>query len=180
MQLRQSLKRRGGPGFILIALSRIEANRGNFEKAKSHLEENIATAKQLGHRRNYLWNRAHLGQILLSQGEIREAQHIFFETVQEFYSEKSEIGVVFTLEGVVRLYAAVEKAEIAARLIGWVDATRERIGDTRMPIEQAIMDQEISSIIEKIGQEAFLAAYVLGKTMTIEEVFAFVSEYPQI
>jgi len=86
----------------------------------------------------YLWARTHLGHLALRQGNLSEARNIFIETSRNFFNDKSDIGVVFNLEGIASLYVAVNKLEQAARLIGWSDAARQKIGDPRPPIEQAI------------------------------------------
>ncbi|MDQ3006285.1 MAG: helix-turn-helix domain-containing protein [Chloroflexota bacterium] len=177
IQLNQVLKQRVGKGYILNALSRIETIKGNFEKARSLLEDTIAIAIELGDRMSYLWDRAHLGHVIVQQGKIFEAHDIFLETTQEFFKNKSEDGVVFALEGMACLDMAIDKPFIAAQLIGWTDATREKIGDTRPPIEQADVDKIIVACLEKIGEVAFSDAYDEGQKMTLDEAVTLAFEH---
>jgi predicted ATPase/DNA-binding XRE family transcriptional regulator len=176
IQLRQSLKRKGGMGFILNALSRVEAMKGNFEKARSFLEEDIAIQKDLGHRMKYLWDRTLLGHFDVHQGKIPEARGIFFETIQEFFKDQEEMGVAFSLEGMASLHVVVGKPEQATRLIGWADATREKIGDTRPLLEQADVDKIIAACLAKMGEAAFSDAYEEGQKMTLDEAVALALE----
>jgi hypothetical protein len=63
----------------------------------------------------------------------------------------------------------VGKAELAARLIGYADAMREKIKDPRMPLEQADVDQTIAACLVKVGEARFSDVYDEGQTMTPEE-----------
>jgi predicted ATPase/DNA-binding XRE family transcriptional regulator len=175
-QWRQSLKRKGGMGFILNALSRVEAIKGNFEKARSFLEEDLAIQKDLGHRMKSLWDRTLLGHLFVYQGKISEARDIFFETIQEFFKDKEEMGVAFNLEGLASLYATTGRPEISAQLIGWADTTREKNSDPRPLLEQADVDKIVTACLAKMGEVAFSDAYDEGRKMTMDEAVAFALE----
>ena len=49
------------------------------------------------------------------------------------------------------VYIAMDKSSIAAQLIGWADATREKIGDTRPLLEHADVDKITTVIVATIG-----------------------------
>jgi predicted ATPase/DNA-binding SARP family transcriptional activator len=172
LKLRQSWKRTGSMGFILNALCHLEVLKGNFEKARSFLEEDIAIQKDLGHRMKYLWDYTHLGHISVHQGNILEARNIFLETIQEFFNDKDEMGVAYSLEGVASLYVVVGKLEYATQLIGWADATREKSCDIRPPLEQADADRIIAACLAKMDEIAFSQAYDEGRKMTLDAVVA--------
>jgi len=163
-------------GHVLRALSRIETIKGNFEKAYALLEEDIDTTIKLGHRMDYLWNRALLGRISVQQGKFSEARDTFIETAQEFLNDKDEGGVVMTLEGIASLYVALGKTEIAARLIAWANSTLEKIHDFRMPLDQADVDKLIAACLAKMGEAAFSDAYEEGQKMTLDEAAALALE----
>jgi hypothetical protein len=61
------------------------------------------------------------------------------------------------------------KYEQAARLIGFADAARKRVGDARPHGEQADIDRIISACLLKIGEEVFSDAYDEGQKMTMDE-----------
>jgi predicted ATPase/DNA-binding SARP family transcriptional activator len=152
---------------------RIEFAQGEVEKAFVHLRESIEICRERGHRMVYLWSRSHLGYFTLWHGEIAKARDIFSETMQEFLNDKIEIGVVFNVEGMAGLYVAVGKAEYAARLIGWADATRQKISDLRSFFEQADVDKIIAACTIKLGEGAFLDAYDECQNMTLDEAVAY-------
>ena len=155
---------------------RIAFTQGEVEQAFANLHESIEICQETGNRMGYLWSRSHLGYFTLWQGEIAEAHDIFCETMQEFLNDYIEVGFVFNLEGIASLYVAVSKPEYAARLMGWADATRAKIGDTRPPIEQAEVDKTIAACIVKLGEAIFSDAYEVGKKMTLDEAVAYALE----
>ena len=152
---------------------RIAFAQGDVEKAFVHLRESIEISRETGHRMVYLWSRSHLGYFTLWHGEIARARDIFSETLQEFLNDRSEIGVVFNVEGMAGLYVAVGKAGYAARLIGWADMMRDKIGDARSFLEQADVDRIIAACIVKLGEAIFSDAYEAGKKMMLDEAVAY-------
>ena len=69
--------------------------------------------------------------------------------------DKNELGVVFTLEGIIDLFVTISKPEHAAHLVGWTDVTRKAIGYSRPLLEQADIDRLISACLIKMGEVAF-------------------------
>lgn len=121
----------------------------------------------------YLWARVRLGYVVLRLGNLNEASAALTETAREFLNDKFDIGVVFSLEGMAELCVATNKPAVAARLIGWADATREKINDTRPPLEQADVDKIIAACIMKMGEVAFSDAYDEGQKMSLDEAVAY-------
>jgi hypothetical protein len=84
------------------------------------------------------------------------------------------IGAVVALEGMASLYIVVGKPERAARLIGFADAMRERIKDTRPNVEQADIDKMISACLAKMGEVAFSDAYDEGQRMSLDDAMSYI------
>jgi tetratricopeptide (TPR) repeat protein len=152
-----------------IAKSVVALTRGDSEQAYTLLQEAVEAAKETGNRMSYLWVRVRLGYAALRSGRLEEARSIFMETAYDFHEDGFTVGTVFTLEGIASLYVMVGKAELAARLIGYADAMREKIKDPRMPLEQADVDQTIAACLVKMGEARFSDVYDEGQTMTPEE-----------
>ena len=158
-----------GRDHLLSAYGEIAFRRSDFERARDYFQEDARISNELGNRTSYLWARAHWGFAELRAGAITEAYQILAETAQEFQKDGSRIGVVYSLEGMSSFYIAVGKAEPAARLIGWADATREITGHTRPKLEQADLDKVTTDCIAKMGKAAFSDMYAEGKKMTLDE-----------
>jgi len=71
------------------------------------------------------------------------------------------------------LNVIIGKARDAARLIGWADATRERIRNVRPVYEQADVDHDIAAIVARVGRDVFELEYNNGKAMTVDEAVTF-------
>jgi tetratricopeptide (TPR) repeat protein len=168
MQLSQNPYFRGAMHY-LAALGRLESVKGNFEKARVLLEKSITNAIELGNRNHYLWDRAHLGHIIIQQGQSIEAREIVVETAQEFLKDGNIDGVCYSLEGMAGLFVATDRSAVAAQLIGWADVTREKIRDTRPRLEQTYVDKIIAACVARMGEVAFSDAYKEGKKMSLDE-----------
>ena len=80
------------------------------------------------------------------------------------------------MEGLANLYTRIGKYKQAALMIGWADAARKRVGDTRPHGEQADIDRIISACLLKIGEESFSDAYDAGQKMTMDEAVVYALE----
>jgi len=168
----KSLGAERNPYFLAI-YGRINSLNGDYKRARASLQEAITIAEERGHRMNALWMRTALGYLALREGNISEAQDLFVETTRNFQKDQNIAGVTFTLAGMAGSYVATDKPAIAARLIGWADATREKNGDKRPPLEQADVDQIIADCLAKLGEVAFSDAYDEGQAMTLDEAVAY-------
>jgi hypothetical protein len=70
------------------------------------------------------------------------------------------------------LFVSEGKFEQAAVLIGWADATREKIGDARPLLEKENIEVLIRSITVRIGKRAFSREYESGAVLTLGEALA--------
>jgi tetratricopeptide (TPR) repeat protein len=158
---------------LLSTLGRMATIQGDYGQAYGYLQEALDLWEELGTRMTVLWCRAHLGYLALREGKIAEAHKTFAEAAQDFQIDQNEGGVAFSLEGMAWLYITVDKPVIAARLIGWADITREKIGDTRPRLEQLDVDHLIAACIAKIGEVAYANAYDEGRKLTLDEAVAY-------
>jgi len=162
------------PGDLLSAHGQIALLRGDYKKARAYFQESARMFVEYGDRHEYLWVHVRVGYVALREGNLEEARHIFTEIAQDFQKDKYMIGAIFALEGMAGMYAAVNKTEFAACLVGWADETREKIGDLRPPLEQADVDQIISDCIAKMGEAAFSKTYKEGRKLTLDEAVGYV------
>jgi tetratricopeptide (TPR) repeat protein len=157
-----------------VTKSIIAMMNGDYEQAETLLRDVMISAQESGNRMSYLWAQNRLGHMMLRSGNLAEAHQLLTDTAKNFQKDGYSIGVVFALEGMADLFAAVGKPEPAARLIGWADDMREKIGDSRPNIEQASVDQMIAACLAKMGEVAFSDAYDQGQMMTLDEAVRFV------
>ena len=171
--LSRQLRNRSWLAYTLQIFGRIAFACGNSEEAYASLQKSIEIGQEIGHRLVYFWSRTHLAYLMLHEGDITEARYHFMDAAQNFQNDKNVGGVVFSLEGMAGLYNVLEKHNIAVRLIGWADATRQEINDVRPPIEQAEVDKIIAACLARMGEAAFSDAYDEGQKMTLDEAVAY-------
>ena len=158
--------------FVLTGKGILCMLRGEYDQARTFLQKNIENHEKTGNRMGYLWGRARLGYVALREGSVAEAHQILADTIENFHADQSKNGLAFALDRMASLYAITGKPAVAARLVGWSDATRKEMGDPRPRIEQADLDRDITTIKTKIGSSAFEAAYDSGRKMTLDEAVA--------
>lgn len=154
---------------LMSGLGQIALVDGDYEQARLYLQEGARISKELGSRIDYLWATTRLGHAELLAGNISRARQIFGEVLHGFQEDGSQIGVVFALERILILHTTIGKVDIAAQLIGWTDATREKIKDTRPKLEQAEMDKMIAACRTAMGEAAYINAYEEGTKLTLNE-----------
>ena len=161
---------------ILNVRARIAMMQGNYNQANTYWRQEFRIEEALGNRMSSLWCRSHLGYLALCEGNLTEAHDIFTETAREFLKDKNKIGVVFNLEGIAGLYVAIEKTDIAAQLIGWADATRGKINDSRPLFEQADVDKSSRLVLKKWARLRFPMRMMKVKKMSLVKQVAFALE----
>jgi tetratricopeptide (TPR) repeat protein len=172
----QSLNNKRMKAEILLLYGNVALAEGNYERARFDVNEAVMIWEHLGFRWGMLWANARLGYIALREGNLKDAYAVFAKTAQEFQKDKSKIGVVFTLEGMAGLEVSGDKHGRAACLIGWADATREKIAGIRPRLEQADVDKVTAACIAAMGETAFSEAYDKGQKMTMEQAVAYALE----
>jgi predicted ATPase len=145
---------------------------GEYGQARLYLQMNIDNLEKTGNRVGVLWGRARLGDVALRERSTAEAYQILVDTIENFHANGNKNGLTFVLDKMASLYVTLNQPEIAARLIGWSDKTREEIGDPRPRIEQIDLDRDITMIKAKIGSSSFADAYDYGRKMTLDEAMA--------
>ena len=152
-----------------IAKSLIALINGKYEEAQSILEEVMYSSEQSGNRMAVLWAKVRMGYVAFHAGNLAEAQQLLAESARAFAKDKYTSGNIFALEGIAGLYATLGKSDRAAQLIGFADATREKIMEIRHLIEQADVDMSTAVCKARMGESAFKEAYEEGKKMTIND-----------
>jgi tetratricopeptide (TPR) repeat protein len=154
---------------LLDAYGRMALILGKYSQAREYYLESSEFTYELGDDIETLWCQTYLAYLALYEGKISEAYDILAKTSQSFHKGQVTIGVIFSLEGMAKLFAAIDQQYGAAQLIGWADALRKRIGDTRPRFEQTDVDKTITVCLEKMGKIVFSDAYDEGQKMTIDE-----------
>jgi tetratricopeptide (TPR) repeat protein len=162
--------------YLLDAYGRMAIILGKYSQAREYYLQSLEVTYELGDDIETLWCQTFLGYIALYEGKLSESYEILAKTCKSFHKDQIIIGVIFSLEGMAQLFTALDKHHIAARLIGWADALRKRIGDTRPRFEQTDVDKTITACLAMMGEVAFSDAYDQGQKMSLDEAVALALE----
>jgi tetratricopeptide (TPR) repeat protein len=146
--------------------------RGEYGQARAFLQKNIDNLEKMGNRMGVLWGRARLAQVALREGSVAEAHQVLVDTIENFHTTGNKNGLAFAVDKMASLYVTIDKPDVAARLIGWSDATRKEIGDPRPRLEQEDLDRDITAIKAKIGADTYETVYDAGWSLTLDEAVA--------
>ena len=105
----------------------------------------------------------------MTKGNLKEAREIFVRSTQAFQTNKDNIGVVYSLEGMAGLFVFIGNLNSAARLIGWADAKRKEVTELRPRVEQNDVDKVLAACISRLGEATFKGEYDKGQLMTLDE-----------
>ena len=88
------------------------------------------------------------------------------------------IGLVFAIEGLASLYVKEEIFQRAVLLFAWAETTRDRIGDTRPPVEQTNVNRDLAILWSQVDDSSFETLWEEGRGLTQERalVIALSSE----
>ena len=160
----------------LVVCGRVAYRQGQYKQAHAYFEESIALNDEIGRLGANIWAYVDLAYLLLRQGEITQARARFVDSLKRVQNGGNMVGEIFVLEGLASLALAEGRPERAARLFGWADGMRQKIGNHRPTIEQADVDQDIVTIRLQLNEAAIEAAQATGRAMTLEEAVAYALE----
>jgi tetratricopeptide (TPR) repeat protein len=114
-----------------------------------------------------------LGYIALSEGRHRQARPLLAEYLEMALQFQDRANMAAALEGLAAVAVHEESAEGAARLFALAEHLRQEIGGRLMSLRnRMLIECSISSARERLGEEAWLAAWNAGQAMTMEETVA--------
>ena len=139
---------------------------GDYEQARAYYEALLHLTTDNGYR---AWTHAHLGHVLLRQGDSVGSRQRFEQALQRFNGSGWKIGVIYTVEGLASLEVVQTQLKRAVLLLGWAEAIRKEIDNRRPPVEQADIDFVLSKIRAGMDDDSFHTAWAEGQTLTIEQ-----------
>jgi tetratricopeptide (TPR) repeat protein len=117
-----------------------------------------------------LANRARLQQI---QGDLKAARSLLEQSLNLRREIGDVRGTAECLEGFAEFDCASGQMERAARLFGSADTLRKAVGGPPLPTEwPAALESVIATVRSQLGEEAFTAAWMRGREMTIQQAVA--------
>jgi len=162
--------------WILNTFGRLAFSQGDYGLAISYFEEAMLLGDKNGDRFENLWAQVRMAHAVFLEGDIQRARGMFEDSIRGMQEAGLMIGLVYAIEGVASLNVNQGQVENAADLFAWSDAMREKIGDHRPPIEQALVDKDLAVIHSKLDDAEFTRFARDGHAMTVEQAIALALE----
>jgi predicted ATPase len=165
----------GDTGILTIAVNNlgiIASYRGDHERALELFEEVLEINRDRSDRYFVALALSNLGATTLELGDVERARDL----LRDGLAAAREIGQVdlfiggFAALGVV--YAREDPAR-AVRLLGRADALREETASRDDdPVERRVRDETEAELRERLGEDAYAAAYAEGRALALEDALA--------
>jgi non-specific serine/threonine protein kinase len=142
--------------------------RGDLATARAMHERGLAIARVHGHRTTFAHASAFLGGIDLVEGRADDAYARFRDALPYHLELGDPWGIALDIEGMSAVAGHRGRHADAARLMGAVDALRERSALVRPTFEDADRARRLAEARARLGA-AFDAAYAEGRALRVDE-----------
>ena len=159
-----------GIAFTLMLSGRLTLQQGDVARAHSLAEESVLLCREIGHRWNASQSIAILAKVANIQRDQAAARALYEESLDLAREVGDKVLVASSLESLADVAAAKGEPVWATRLWGVAEVLRETIGAPMPPVYRADYDRSVAAARAQLGEEAFVAAWAKGRTLSLEQV----------
>ena len=149
--------------------------RGELQLAREMFEDGVRFGRQISHRTSFAHSCAMLGKVLCKLGEYDEAYARLSDGLRIHLEIGDGWGLALDLEGLAGLAMARDRYVDGVRLMGAVDALRERIA-IALPASDRGERERLTSLARAQLGGHFDRLYDEGRLMSMEEVSQIAAE----
>ena len=149
--------------------------RGETQLARAMFEDGVRFGRTISHRTSFAHASAMLGKVLCKLGEFEESYARLSDGLRMHLEIGDGWGLALDIEGLAGLAMARERYADGVRLMGAVDALRERIAIALPASQRVERDQLVATAREQLGAH-FERLYDEGRKMSMEDVSALAAE----
>jgi DNA-binding CsgD family transcriptional regulator len=160
----------------LSGLGFVAGRRGDYGRASTYLEEALLLFRQIGSEWGSAGALAYAGWVALDAGHGARAVAFLREAIALYRRHGDRRAVAQWLYLLASVAAASGHADLAARLLGTVEALREPIGAVLLSPGAADYEQTVASLRAALGERDFDAFWAAGRELTIEQAIAEASD----
>jgi tetratricopeptide (TPR) repeat protein len=174
--LARELGDRRGIAWGLIDLGNVAYGQRQYVRAAALYEEGLALFREVGDKHGIAYSLIDLGGLRYRQGDYGLAAALLHEALMLSRDIETREAMAESLESLAWVAVAVGQSDRSAWLGGSTEALREALGMPLRPVPQADHDQAVQTMRAALGEEAFAAAWVAGRGMTLEAAIAYALE----
>ena len=145
---------------------------GSPERARPLLGEALQLYDDIGDMRFRARCVGYLGLAALLDGDPERARALFGQSLAAFRELREPAGTAEGLSGLAAVEAAAHRPDAAAMLAGAASRVRESVAARELPLERRISSRYLGAAAEAVGQEAWDAAWRVGREVPTDDVIA--------
>ena len=149
--------------------------RGETELARSMFEDGVRFGRTISHRTSFAHSSAMLGKVLCRLGEYDEAYARLSDGLRVHLEVGDGWGLALDIEGLSVLALARERYADGVKLMGAVDALRERIAIALPASDRQERERWVETARDRLGGH-FDRLYAEGRKLSMEDVSALAAE----
>ena len=170
--LQQEVGDQEGIAVSSLLLGWVALQHGDMATAHTRVEEGLTLYRKMEHREGIAEALSLLGKVEAARGDYACARALYDESLAMAQEIGDQELLASGLARLARVVAVQGEPAWAVRLWGSAEALREAIGAPLPPIERAGYDQAVAAVRDHLGEDAFVAAWAQGRTMTAEQALA--------
>jgi tetratricopeptide (TPR) repeat protein len=178
LALFRELKHLPGIAQTLNIIGEITRTNGDDDRAGRVYEESLAICRQTGEIRRICYMCNNLAYIAQHAGDHARAIDLGRQALRLARERRDQNDIATALNVLVGSISMTGQPQRAARLLGAVDATFERLGAFHQPSDQPEVDRIVATVRAQFDDATFQAVYGEGRSMTLEEAVAYALEDP--
>jgi DNA-binding CsgD family transcriptional regulator len=152
---------------------------GNLVEAHAYCEEAVSMSKNAGMTANFLWSLSILGDIALREGKWDQSRAIFVEVLRRYRSLERTSAMIYPVEALASVAAHQNQPDRAVRLFAFGTTLRRAKNHPRDPLNQAILDRDLSFTKAQIDNSTFEALWAEGQALTLEQAVELAESQPE-
>jgi predicted ATPase/class 3 adenylate cyclase len=148
----------------------IALDQGDLVTAQTKLEYSLAVWRETGESWRAAFPHTLLGRVATQRGDLAGARAIQLECLEQVGAFTDHFLTAFCLDGLAQNAAAEGLDTWAAHIWGAAESLRERSGVPLAPLELVDYETNIAAVRSCLGEQAFAAAWSMGRTMTVAQI----------
>jgi predicted ATPase/class 3 adenylate cyclase/DNA-binding CsgD family transcriptional regulator len=156
----------------LYLLGMLALDEGDTARAASRVEQALALFQEMKLQDGTALSLYALAGAATIQGNYARSQALYEEGIAVARKVGGTRMIPSGLEGLAAAVAAQGNQVLAAHLWGTAEALREAIGMPIPPVERAPYNRAVAAARAQLGEQAFAAAWVGGRTLSPEQALA--------
>jgi non-specific serine/threonine protein kinase len=160
----------------LLNLGNVAFWKGDYRRAVAFHGEALALWRVLGETWGIAFSLLNLGNVAFWKGDYGEMVALLHEAILLGSNIGARGLMAEGLESLAWVAVAAGQPERAARLSGAAEALREALVVPLRPVQQAGHDQAVQAMRATLGEEAFAAAWAVGRALPLEAAIAMALE----